>query len=98
MALGAPGVREIVERVCTRHDVLDACRNRDLGKLIEVFGAHGVTQGQLAGLTGISQGRLSEYMNHKRAPKASATFEAFAAGLARGGRSGRQPWRPGPPR
>jgi transcriptional regulator with XRE-family HTH domain len=81
MAIGASDVREIVERVCARPDVLEACGRRDLGVVIEVLGAHGVTQGQLAGLTGISQGRLSEYRNHKRKPTASSIFEAFAGGL-----------------
>ena len=81
MASGVSDVRGIVERVCARADVLDACRHRDLGIVIEVLGAHGVTQGQLAGLTGISQGRLSEYRNHKRRPQHSSIFEAFADGL-----------------
>ena len=81
MALGVFDVREAVERVCARPDVLDACRHRDLGIVIEVLGAHGVTQGQIAGLTGISQGRLSEYRNHKRRPRHSSIFEAFADGL-----------------
>jgi hypothetical protein len=74
-------VREIVERLCARQDVLEACSNRDLGVVIEVLGAHGVTQGKIAGLTGISQGRLSEYKKHKRRPTASSIFEAFADGL-----------------
>jgi hypothetical protein len=55
--------------------------NRDLGTVITVLGAHGVTQGQIADLTGIRQGRLSEYMRRTRTPKASTTFEAFADGL-----------------
>jgi hypothetical protein len=29
MALGVSDVREVVERVCARPDVLDACRHRD---------------------------------------------------------------------
>jgi transcriptional regulator with XRE-family HTH domain len=81
MALSASDVRGIVERVCSRRDVLDACSNRDLGTVIEVLGSHGVTQGQIAGLTGLSQGRLSEYKKHKRAARATSTFEAFADGL-----------------
>jgi transcriptional regulator with XRE-family HTH domain len=81
MASGVFDVREIVERVCSRPDVLEACGHRDLGVVIEVLGAHGLTQGQIAGLTGISQGRLSEYRNHKRKPTASSIFEAFADGL-----------------
>jgi hypothetical protein len=81
MALHAPDVREVVERVFARQDVLDACNNRDLGVVVEVLGAHGVTQGQIAGLTGLTQGRLSEYKKHKHEPKASSTFEKFADGL-----------------
>ena len=82
MALGvSPDVREIVMRVCARSDVLDACRHRDLGTVIRAFGAHGLTQGKLADLTGISQGRLSEYKTGKRVPSASSTFEAFADGV-----------------
>jgi transcriptional regulator with XRE-family HTH domain len=81
MALAVSDVREVVERVCAHPDVLEACGRRDLGVVIEVLGAHGVTQGQIAGLTGISQGRLSEYRNHKRRPTASSLFEAFADGL-----------------
>ena len=82
MALGVPAdVREIVTRVCARPDVLDACRHRDLGTVIAVLGSHGVAQGQLAGLTGIGQGRLSEYMTRKRKPRAASTFAKFADGL-----------------
>src|SRR3984957_6883474 len=81
MAVDIPAIREVVERVCTRNDVLDACRRRDIGTLIEVLCAQGITQGQLSVLTGIPQGRLSEYKTHKRAPTATSTFEAFADGL-----------------
>jgi transcriptional regulator with XRE-family HTH domain len=70
-----------VERVCTRRDVIEACQRRDLGAVIRLLCAQGLTQGQLASLTGISQGRLSEYKTHKRAPTATSTFEAFADGL-----------------
>jgi transcriptional regulator with XRE-family HTH domain len=81
MALAVSDVREVVERVCARPDVLDACRHSDLGIVIEVLGGHGVTQGQIAALTGISQGRLSEYKQHKRRPRHSSIFESFADGL-----------------
>src|ERR1700733_2463667 len=81
MAVDIPALREIVERVCTRNDVLNACKRRDIGTLITALCAQGITQGQLAGLTGIPQGRLSEYKTHKRAPTATSTFEAFADGL-----------------
>jgi hypothetical protein len=81
MAVDIPVIREIVERVCTRKDVLDACKRRDLGTVITILGTHGVTQGQLSVLTGIPQGRISEYKTHKRTPTATSTFEAFADGL-----------------
>jgi AAA lid domain/ATPase family associated with various cellular activities (AAA) len=61
--------------------VLDACARRDLGALIAILGTHGVTQGQISEMTGIGQGRLSEWVRHKRTPTASSTFEAFADGL-----------------
>jgi hypothetical protein len=41
MASGVFDVREIVERVCSRPDVMEACGHRDLGAVIEVLGAHG---------------------------------------------------------
>jgi hypothetical protein len=81
VVLAISEVRGIVERVCARHDVLDACARRDLGTMIAVLGAHGLTQGQIASLTGIPQGRLSEYVCRKREPKGSRTFEKFADGL-----------------
>jgi transcriptional regulator with XRE-family HTH domain len=81
MAVDTPVIRTVVERVCTRKDVLDACGRRDLGAVITALCAHGITQGQIAGLTGIPQGRLSEYKTHKRMPTATSTFEAFADGL-----------------
>ena len=49
--------------------------------MIEVLGSHGLTQGTVAGLTGIPQGRLSEYKNHMITPKAKSIFEDFANGL-----------------
>jgi hypothetical protein len=81
MAVDVPVIREVVERVCTRNDVLDACKRRDLGAVITALCTHGITQGQLSALTGIPQGRISEYKTHKRIATATSTFEAFADGL-----------------
>jgi hypothetical protein len=81
MAVDIPVIQEVVERACTRKDVLDACNRRDLSTVITALSAQGVTQGQLSVLTGIPQGRLSEYKNRKRTPTATSTFEAFADGL-----------------
>ena len=44
-------------------------------------GRAGLTQGRISELTGISQGRLSEWARRKRKPRASSVFEAFADGL-----------------
>jgi len=55
-------VRRIVERVCARQDVLDACAERDLGYVIAAFEEGGLTQGQMASLTGLHQNRLSDYV------------------------------------
>lgn len=82
MALGVSSdVRGIVDRVCTRSDILDACRRRDLGTVIAALNAHGVTQGKLAELTGIPQGRLSEYKTGKYTPRAVSIFQTFADGI-----------------
>ncbi len=56
-------------------------RTAYLGAVIRILGTHGITQGQIAGVTGIPQGRLSEYKTGKRIPSASSTFQAFADGL-----------------
>ena len=81
MALAISEVRRITEQACARRDVLDALARRDLGTVIAVLGAHGLTQGQIGSLTGTSQGRLSEWMTGKRQPRATSTFEKFADGL-----------------
>ena len=52
MAVDIPAIREIVERVCRRPDVLEACKRRDLGFVIRALCAHGVTQEQIAARTG----------------------------------------------
>ena len=81
MAVSPADVRVIVERICARPEVLDACARRDLGAVIAALKSSGITQGQISALTGIPQGRLSEYATGKRKPQASSTFEAFADGV-----------------
>lgn len=39
MAVDIPAIREIMERVCTRPDALDACKRRDLGYVISASSA-----------------------------------------------------------
>jgi transcriptional regulator with XRE-family HTH domain len=83
MALAISEVRAVVQRVCARPDVVEACHRHDIGYVVEVLGNQKpkVTQGQIAALTGISQGRLSEYMRHKRTPASAKIFRDFADGL-----------------
>ena len=81
MAVDTPATREVVERVFARPDVLNACKRRDLSTMITILGANGVTQAEIAALMGkTTQGRLSEYKMHKRAPTME-TFKKFADGL-----------------
>jgi predicted XRE-type DNA-binding protein len=84
MAVNPADARAIVERVCARPDVLDACARRDLGAVISALTdkrTGGLTQGRIAELTGISQGRLSEWVNGKREAKGVSTFQKFANGV-----------------
>lgn len=43
MAVEVPGIREVVERVCTRKDVLDARKRRGLGAVITALCAEDIT-------------------------------------------------------
>jgi transcriptional regulator with XRE-family HTH domain len=81
MAVNPAEVRGIVERVCARPEVLDACARRDLGTVISALRMGGLTQGRIAELTGIPQGRLSEWNTGKREPKGVTTFQKFANGV-----------------
>jgi transcriptional regulator with XRE-family HTH domain len=89
MMMDRQEIRGRIERVFAREDVLEACRRRDRGTgsptsdlsmILNVLRAHGVTQGVIAGLTGIPQSRLSEYKNGLRQPTLD-TLKKFADGL-----------------
>src|SRR3984885_2158665 len=81
MAVSSADVRVVVDRICARPDVLDACTRRDLGAVISALGSAGITQGQVSALTGVPQGRLSEWKTGKREPKGVSTFQKFADGV-----------------
>ena len=81
MVLPISEVRRIVERVCARQDVLAACAERDLGYVIAAFEEGGLTQGQMASLTGLHQNRLSDYKTGKHKPNKHSVIAAFADGL-----------------
>ncbi len=51
MAVQTRDIREVVERVFARQDVLNACQRRDLSIPIAVLGANGVTQDRQAPCT-----------------------------------------------
>ena len=74
-------LQAILERVFARQDTLEACKRRDLETIIDILGRQGITQGRIASLTSISQGRLSEYKTGKRVAIKTSVFEDFATGL-----------------
>lgn len=81
MAVGLADVRSIVDRVCARPDVLEACRKHDLGQVITVLSDNGLTQGKIAALTGKTQGRISEWSRGIRAPRHVSVIDDIATGL-----------------
>ena len=81
VAVGVADVRPIVDRVCARPDVLDACRNHDLSYVIKVLWENGLTQGKIAALTGKPQGRISEWVRGIRAPRHASVIHDIATGL-----------------
>jgi transcriptional regulator with XRE-family HTH domain len=81
MPVDAEHVREIVERVFARQEGLEPCHRRDLGAIIRLCRKYGITQSAIMAMTGIGQGRLSEYSQGKRAQPTLNTLEALANGL-----------------
>lgn len=81
VAVGVADVRPIVDRVCARPDVLEACRKRDLGYVIRILWENGLTQGKIGALTGKPQGRVSEWVRGKRAPQHASVIDEIATGL-----------------
>ncbi|MEU4724778.1 helix-turn-helix transcriptional regulator [Nonomuraea dietziae] len=82
MALDQRDLRETLEGVFARQDMYEACQRRDVGMMVRILSKYGITQGQIAGLTGIAQGRLSEYKRGRRQAEDLATFEKVADGLS----------------
>ena len=90
MVLPISEVRRIVERVCARQDVLDACAERDLGYVIAVLEKNGLTQVQMASLTGLHQNRLSDYKTGKHRAEGVLGLRGVRrrAGVSAGGAAG----------
>jgi transcriptional regulator with XRE-family HTH domain len=76
--------RSVIDRVCARPDVLEACRKHDLGYVLSALwdNRRGISQGRLSALTGRSQGRISEYINGKHKIVSATVLQEFADGLA----------------
>ncbi len=81
VAVGVADVRPVVDRVCARPDVLEACRKRDLGYVINALWENGLTQGKIAALTGKPQGRISEWARGIRLPKHASVIDEIATGI-----------------
>jgi transcriptional regulator with XRE-family HTH domain len=81
MAADQRQIREVLDHVFARQDMYDACKNHDFKAILRILQRHGITQGQIASMTGFPQGRISQYKTGKHIPTASSTFEAFASGL-----------------
>lgn len=65
-----------------RQDAREALRARDIARLFRFAQAHtGASQARLATATGISQGRVNEIINGRRAVTALEVFERVADGL-----------------
>jgi transcriptional regulator with XRE-family HTH domain len=74
-------VRERLAAVFARQDFYEACKRRDVGAMIRILGAHGITQGQISAKTGLAQSTLSNYARSKNRAEFASTFEKLADGL-----------------
>jgi transcriptional regulator with XRE-family HTH domain/tetratricopeptide (TPR) repeat protein len=74
-------VREKLARVFARQDFYEACSRRDAGAVVRICNANGITQGQLAALTGLAQSTLSNYARGKNSAQWASTFKTLADGL-----------------
>ncbi|WP_233823079.1 helix-turn-helix domain-containing protein [Saccharothrix sp. S26] len=69
------------DRLWSRPDVVAALEDRDIASLLVLLRRHaGYSQNDLAGVTGIAQGRISEYMRRRRLPTLD-TIERIADGV-----------------
>ena len=75
MVLPISEVRRIVERVCARQDVLDACAERDIGYVIAVLEENGLTQSQIAERLNLPLGTVKTRSFHGMRALRSALIE-----------------------
>jgi transcriptional regulator with XRE-family HTH domain len=81
MAIDDATVRDRLSKVFARQDFFEACKRRDVGAIVRILGAHGITQGRLSMMTGIAQSTLSKYKTGGHQAEWTSTFEKIADGL-----------------
>jgi transcriptional regulator with XRE-family HTH domain len=74
-------IRDKLARVFARQDAYEACKRQDVGAFVRICMANGITQGQLAAMTGMAQSTLSNYARGKNDAKWASTLERLADGL-----------------
>jgi len=80
MAVDEAVVRERLSKAFARQDFFEACKRRDVGAIVRILGAHGITQGQVGMRTGLAQSTLSNYKRGVNTAKFASTFEKLADG------------------
>ncbi|PSL52602.1 helix-turn-helix protein [Saccharothrix carnea] len=74
-------VARVPDSLWSRREVVAALRARDIASLLVLLRRYaGYSQNDLAGVTGIAQGRISEYMRRRRLPTLD-TIERIADGV-----------------
>jgi hypothetical protein len=68
MTMDQEHLRSVLDAVFARQDMEDACKRRDLGGVIRILNKYGVTQGQIANLTGRSQGAHQRVQERQARP------------------------------
>ena len=81
MAVDEAIVRERLSKVFARQDFFEACKRRDVGAIVRILGAHGITQGQVGMMTGLAQSTLSNYKRGVHQAEFASAFEKIAVGL-----------------
>ena len=74
-------IREKLAAVFARQDFYEACKRRDSAAIITILNDNKVTQGWIAGRTGLAQSTLSNYKRGVNTAQFAATFEKLADGL-----------------
>jgi transcriptional regulator with XRE-family HTH domain len=81
MALPEHVLREKLAAVFARQDFYEACLRKDAGAMVAILEDGGVTQGQVAALTGFAQSTLSNYKRGVNKAQFASTLEKLANGL-----------------